>query len=59
MSKNLFAPKSYAIRTAFNTGRRNGAVINPPRISEIGGGKTTNMDQREPELHLKKPGGTK
>ena len=59
MASNLFAPKSYSIRTVFNTGRRNGAVINPPRIPEIGGTTKKNMDQREPELTIKKPGGTK
>ena len=59
MASRLFAPKSYAIRTPDMTGRRNGATINPPRMAEIGGMTRKNADQREPELSLKKPGGTK
>ena len=58
MAKKLFAPKSYPIREPMMTGRRNGKVINPPRLPEIGGMTTTNADKREPELGLKKPGGT-
>lgn len=57
MTKNLFSPKSYPIRDAFMTGRRNGRTINPPRVPEIGGMTTKNADQREPELTLRKPGG--
>jgi hypothetical protein len=56
--KKLFAPKSYPVRTPEDTGRRNGSVLNPPRFPEIGGAKKGNMDQREPELTLRKPGGT-
>ena len=59
MAKQLFAPKSYPIREPLMTGRRNGATINPPRLPEIGGLTTKNADQREPELTLKKPGGTR
>jgi hypothetical protein len=55
----LFAPKSYPIRTPSMTGRRNGVTINPPRLPEIGGMTTKNADSREPELTLRKPGGTK
>lgn len=58
MASRLFAPKSYPIREPLMTGRRNGQVINPPRLAEMGGLKTTNADQREPDLKLKKPGGT-
>ena len=59
MATKLFAPKSYPIRTAKDHGRRHGQVINPPRLPEIGGMTPYNADQREPELALKKPGGTK
>ena len=59
MSKKLFAPKAYPIRDSFMLGSRNGATINPPRLPEIGGMTTRNADQREAELKLKKPGGTK
>jgi hypothetical protein len=59
MTSRLFAPKSYAIREPLMTGRRNGATINPPRLAEIGGMTTRNADQKEPELRLKKPGGTR
>lgn len=59
MATKLFAPRSYPIRTAFDLGRRHGQVINPPRLAEIGGMTTTNGDKAEPELKLKKPGGTK
>jgi len=58
MAKKLFAPKAYPIRDAFMTGRRNGRTVNPPRVPEIGGTSVKNMDQREPELAIKKPGGT-
>jgi hypothetical protein len=59
MPTKLFSPKSHPIRDAFMLGRRNGSVINPPRLAEIGGMNTKNGDQREPELSIKKPGGTK
>ena len=59
MAKQLFAPKSYPIRTPEMLGRRNGATINPPRMPEIGGMTTRNNDSRESELTLRKPGGTK
>ena len=59
MAKQLFAPKSYPIREPLMTGRRNGRTINPPRQPEIGGMTTKNADQREAEMTIKKPGGTK
>jgi len=59
MAKRPFAPRSYNVRTAFDLGRRNGATINPPRLAEIGGMTTKNADQREADLSLKKPGGTR
>ena len=58
MTKGLFKPRNYPIRTPDMTGRRNGRTINPPRLPEIGGMTTRNADSREPELSLKKPGGT-
>ena len=59
MSSKLFAPRSYAIRMPTDNERRHGAIINPPRLPEIGGMKKGNADKREPELNLKKPGGTR
>ncbi len=58
MSKMLFKPRSYTIRTPDMTGRRHGRTINAPRIPEIGGAGLNKLDSREPELTLKKPGGT-
>ena len=55
----LFAPRSYPFRTPDMTGRRNGAVINPPRLPEIGGMTKSNAEKKEPELALRKPGGTR
>lgn len=57
--KRLFAPRSHPVRTPDMAGRRNGQTINPPRFPEIGGMTKGNADQREPELHLSKPGDTK
>ena len=59
MATSLFKPRSYTIRDAMMTGRRNGATINPPRLPEIGGMTENNADKREPELTLRKPGGTR
>ncbi len=59
MAKQLFAPKAYPVRVPSMTGRRNGQTINPPRLPEIGGMTERNADQREPDLTLRKPGGTK
>ena len=55
----IFAPKPYAIRQPTDNKRKHGVVMNPPRFPEIGGSTTKNMDQRDPELTLKKPGGTR
>jgi hypothetical protein len=59
MASKLFAPKSHPVRLPSMTGRRNGQVINPPRLPEIGGMTERNTDQKEPELMLSKPGNTK
>ena len=58
---NLFRPKVYAARKPTETSKQHGAILNPPRMSEIGGldklhekyGKKTN------NLTIKKPGGTR
>ena len=54
-----FAPRSYAVRMPTDNNRRNGAIINPPRMSEIGGMTKGNADVRESELTIRKPGGSK
>lgn len=60
MSDNsLFKPRKYPVRMPTDNKRRNGAIMNPPRLPEIGGMTKTNADSREPELAIKKPGGTK
>jgi hypothetical protein len=59
MANQLFKPRSYAIRDAMMTGRRNGQTLNPPRLPEIGGMNTRNANQRESELTLSKPRDTK
>jgi hypothetical protein len=60
MAQNrLFAPKSYGIRQPTDNARVHGAIINPPRMPEIGGMTRSNADKREPELSIRKPGGTK
>jgi hypothetical protein len=56
----LFRPAAYAIRKPTETSKEHGRVLNPPRMSEIGGmdklhekyGKKVN------NLKLRKPGGT-
>ena len=57
----LFRPKAYPIRNPLDKKRHHGAVVNPPRMADIGG-----MDKlKEPHGHfkndmtLRKPGGTK
>lgn len=58
-AKYLFAPRSFPVRMPTDNARRHGATINPPRLPEIGGMNTRNADQKEAELKLKKPGGTR
>lgn len=58
---SLFRPKAYPARKPTETSKVHGNIMNPPRMSEIGGmdklhekyGKTVN------QLKLRKPGGTK
>jgi len=61
MSDNsLFKPRAFPARKPTDVKKRNGRVLNPPRMAEIGGmdklhekyGKTVN------QLKLTKPGGT-
>ncbi len=54
-----FAPRNYPVRHALDLGRRHGAIINPPRLAELGGMTTGNADKKESELKIRKPGGTK
>ena len=57
---NLFRPKAYPARKPTETSKEHGRILNPPRMSEIGGmdklhekyGKKINS------MRLKKPGGT-
>ena len=57
---NLFRPKAYPARKPTETSKDHGRIMNPPRMSEIGGmdklhekyGKKINS------MRLKKPGGT-
>ena len=59
MGTKLFAPRQHAVRLPSMTGRKNGQLINPPRLPEIGGMTERNADQKESDLALKKPGGPK
>ena len=59
MASRMFAPKFTAVRQPTDNARRNGAIINPPRMPEIGGMTKKNTDVREPDLALRKPGGTR
>jgi hypothetical protein len=54
-----FAPRNYPVRHPLELGRKHGQVLNPPRFPELGGMTKNNADQRETELHIRKPGGTK
>lgn len=54
-----FTPRNYPVRHPLEVGRRHGNIINPPRLPELGGMTKNNADQRDQELSLKKPGGTK
>lgn len=59
MSSRMFAPKFTSVRMPTDNSRRNGAIINPPRLPEIGGMTKNNAEKREPDLTLRKPGGTR
>ena len=59
MATSTFKPKSFPVRQPTDTNKRMGSILNPPRLPEIGGATKSNMDQREPSLKLRKPGGTR
>ena len=59
MASRMFAPKFTTVRQPTDNARRNGAVLNPPRLPEIGGMTKKNADSREGELTIRKPGGTR
>ena len=59
MATKLFAPKAYPVRTATQTGKRNGAILNPPRHPDIGGSSNSSDGTPNATLKLKKPGGTR
>jgi hypothetical protein len=61
MSDNqLFRPKAYPIRKPTEVSKEHGRILNPPRMSEIGGmDKLHEKYGKKPNsLKLRKPGGT-
>ena len=58
---NLFKPKNYPARKPTDVRLHNGAVMNPPRMSEIGGLDALHKGGHVAKSHmnLRKPGGTK
>lgn len=59
MSENtLFKPKNAPIRQPLSDKRQNGAIMNPPRLPEVGQMKLGNSVNRN-NMTLKKPGGTR
>lgn len=60
MSDNtLFRPKAYPARKPTDTRLQNGAVLNPPRMSEIGGMNSLHKGHYKNDKTLRKPGGTR
>jgi hypothetical protein len=61
MANTLFKPKAYPARHPTEIGKVHGAILNPPRMSEIGGMDKTHKGHKA-EYHnnkiLRKPGGT-
>ncbi len=57
----LFKPKHYPARKPTDVRLHNGAVMNPPRMSEIGGLDALHKGGHVKMAHmaLRKPGGTK
>lgn len=55
----LFKPKNYPARKPTDTKLANGAILNPPRMSEIGGMTSLHKGHHKNGLTLRKPGGTK
>jgi hypothetical protein len=59
MSENtLFKPKNAPIRQPLSDKRVHGAMVNPPRLPEVGQMKLGNSISRN-DMSLKKPGGTR
>jgi len=54
--QTLFKPKMYPVRQPTDNKRRNGQVLNPPRLPEIGGMTLQNADDNEGSLRLQKIG---
>lgn len=54
----LFRPKSYPARKPTDVRLNNGAIANPPRMSEIGGMDSLHKGHRKNSMTLRKPGGT-
>ena len=57
--KELFKPKSYPARRPTDTRQVNGAIINPPRMMQIGGADKLSKGFKKNSLNLVKPRGTK
>ena len=55
----LFRPKAYPARKPTDTRLANGAILNPPRMSEIGGMSSTGKAHYRNDKTLRKPGGTR
>ena len=57
---NLFRPKAYPARKPTETSKQHGRILNPPRMSEIGGMDNIHekYGKRSNNLTIKKPGGT-
>jgi hypothetical protein len=55
----LFRPKHYPARKPTDTRLANGAILNPPRMSEIGGMSSLHKGHYKNDKTLRKPGGTK
>ena len=58
MAENtLFKPRNAPLRSPTSNNRQNGAITNPPRLSEIGGMKMGAWSRNNQTL--RKPGDTK
>ncbi len=54
----LFRPKAYPPRHPTETAKEHGRVVNPPRMSEIGGADKPHKAHKKNQMTLRKPGGT-
>lgn len=62
MSENqLFRPKAYPARKPTETSKQHGNILNPPRMSELGGLDKLHekYSKKSNTLNLRKPGGTR